>query len=201
MFTGIIETQATVQQVAAEGTNQRFTLQSSLAKELHVDQSVAHDGVCLTVERVAPDASQYEVVAIAETLKRSALGQWAPGRLVNLERCLRADARLDGHFVQGHVDATGAVIEREELNGSWHFAFRYPEAYQHLIVPKGSICINGVSLTVVDDESGRFSVAIIPYTYQHTGFAQLKIGDAVNLEFDVLGKYVAKIQGLQPTKS
>lgn len=197
MFTGIIETLGTVKAVATEGTNKRFTLHAAIAPELSVDQSVAHDGVCLTVETVDPTNKLYEVVAIEETLKRSNLGHWVPGTRVNLERCLRADARLDGHFVQGHVDATGQVQRMDVRDGSWHFYITYPQAYAHLVVEKGSIAVNGVSLTVAELSADWFAVAIIPYTYEHTTFRDLALEKRVNLEFDILGKYVARAKRLQ----
>jgi riboflavin synthase len=192
MFTGIIEAEAQVVAIQKEGTNLRFTFTSLLAGELKVDQSVAHNGVCLTVERVLPEVHQYEVVAIDETLQKTNLGNLKPGHLVNLERAMQAGARLDGHFVQGHVDTTGSVLGVSEENGSWRYRFAYPPEHAELVIPKGSIAINGVSLTVVDAEADWFSVAIIPYTYVHTTFRLLQPNDRVNLEFDMLGKYVAR---------
>jgi riboflavin synthase len=191
MFTGIIEAMGTVVNLQQEGTNVRLTVQTPLAPELKVDQSVAHNGVCLTVVHVAGDT--YEVVAIEETLKRTAIGHWGKGERVNLERCLKVGDRFDGHIVQGHVDATATVTEVISKEGSWLFHFQYQKQEGHITVPKGSICVNGVSLTVVDSGEDSFSVAIIPYTFEHTCFSTLKTGDTVNLEFDVLGKYVAKM--------
>ncbi len=190
MFTGIIEDLAQVEQIEREGTNVHFTLRSRISDELHIDQSVAHDGVCLTV--VARGESTHTVTAVEETLQRSTLGDWQPGGLVNLERSMRADGRLDGHLVQGHVDRTGICTEVEDRDGSWYFRFQYTPSPEHLLVDKGSICINGVSLTVVEPLDDRFSVAIIPYTYEHTNFHRLRPGHRVNLEFDVIGKYIAR---------
>ena len=191
MFTGIIESLATVTQVETEGSNRTFTLNASLAPELKVDQSLAHDGVCLTVTAV--QGNTYTVTAVEETLRRTTLGNWKPGTVVNLERCLAVGGRLDGHLVQGHVDLAGVCTRRTDRGGSWEFAFAYDEKSGHLTVEKGSICVNGVSLTVVDSGPGTFSVAIIPYTYEHTGFGRLQPGDPVNLEFDILGKYLQKL--------
>ncbi len=200
MFTGIIESIGNVKTVRREGSNVHFSVASSISGELGIDQSVAHDGVCLTV--VELEAGAHTVTAVEETLLRSNLGNWQPGSLVNLERAMRANARLDGHLVQGHVDTTGLCTAVEWLDGSWRFHFEYAFSPERLLVDKGSVCINGVSLTVVSpqellhEQLVRFSVAIIPYTFEHTGFALLKAGDAVNLEFDVIGKYVAKFMYL-----
>ncbi len=190
MFTGIIETSAQVVAINKEQTNLCFIFRSIISQELKIDQSVAHNGVCLTVTAVVADTHQ--VTAIAETLEKTNLGQLVVGDFVNLERCLRADGRFDGHFVQGHIDQTAICIEATDLQGSWRYVFEYDyNLHQHLTVSKGSICVNGVSLTVVDSEKGKFSVAIIPYTYEHTNFKQIKKGTIVNIEFDVLGKYMA----------
>ncbi len=191
MFTGIIETVAEIGALKAEGTNLTFTLHTPLAAELKTDQSVAHNGVCLTVTE-AWDTG-YTVTAIQETLQKTSLGQWKPGTLVNLERCMAANGRFDGHIVQGHVDQTGICTHAADMDGSWVFSFQYDPAPGNITVEKGSVCINGVSLTVVDSRDDGFSVAIIPYTYAHTNFRQLAVGDRVNLEFDVIGKYLAKI--------
>lgn len=199
MFTGIIEGLGVLRNTQHEGTNLRLWFEAPFADELRIDQSIAHNGVCLTVEELGmPEAngtvSRYAVVAVAETLQRSNLGSLSLGHAVNLERCLKADSRLDGHFVQGHVDATGTFERAEALDGSYKLWFTYPEAYKHLLVEKGSICINGVSLTVVDCplDAPRFSVVIIPYTWQHTNLGQLQPGAPVNLEFDILGKYLQR---------
>jgi riboflavin synthase len=190
MFTGIIETSAEVVNIEKEQSNICFTFQSAISQELKIDQSVAHNGVCLTVTEV--QGRQHKVVAIEETLQKTNLGSLQVGSIVNLERCLRAEGRFDGHFVQGHIDQTAICIEATSTNGSWRYVFAYDfNLHQHLTVSKGSICVNGVSLTVVDAEKGKFSVAIIPYTYEHTNFKTLQEGDKVNIEFDVLGKYIA----------
>lgn len=194
MFTGIIEQFGTVQKIEKEGTNVHYTLQSNLASELQIDQSVAHNGVCLTVVALTEDT--YVVTAIDETLQRSNIGDLKEGTRVNLERAMMANARLDGHMVQGHVDATATCISREEVEGSWIFRFKYQQTQEHIVVDKGSICINGVSLTVVNPSNSEFSVAIIPYTFEHTNFKTLKIGDKVNLEFDIIGKYIAKYMAI-----
>jgi len=195
MFTGIIEAFGQVKSIEKEGSNAHFTIESPISAELKIDQSLAHNGVCLTV--VAQQENWHRVTAIDETLRRSSLGQLQVGSLVNLERAMRANARLDGHIVQGHVDQTGICTQVQTLDGSWVFSFEYDFQPEYLLVDKGSICVNGVSLTVVnpsilEGKKGRFSVAIIPYTFEHTNFKDLKKGDRVNLEFDVIGKYVAR---------
>ena len=195
MFTGIIEALGTVVAVTADGTNRQFTVQSPFAAELKIDQSVAHDGVCLTVVATDAAAGTHVVTAIAETLRVTNLGQWAPGRKINLERCLAANGRFDGHIVQGHVDATAECVGIEDQNGSWIFRFRHAPGPGRITVEKGSICINGTSLTCFESTDDSFAVAIIPYTYEHTGFHQLQVGEVVNLEFDIVGKYVAKLLG------
>jgi riboflavin synthase len=189
MFTGIIETLGEITAVRHEQTNIHFTVKSTIAHELKIDQSVAHNGCCLTV--VALENDQYVVTAIRETLDRTNLGNWEVGTKVNLERCMQLGARLDGHIVQGHVDTTGECISVEDLGGSWKYTFRYPT--EHPTVEKGSITVNGVSLTVVDSEPGLFSVCIIPYTYEHTNFHTFEAGSNINLEFDIIGKYVARL--------
>lgn len=190
MFTGIVEALGTVVAVQAEGTNRRLRLRAPFAAELRVDQSVAHEGVCLTVVAVAGE--EYEVVAVDETLRRSILGRLQPGDVVNLERCLRVGDRLDGHFVQGHVDATTELQRIVALDGSWQLHFALDPAQAYLVVAKGSICLSGVSLTVVDALTDTFSVVIIPYTWGHTTLSRLKPGDAVNVEYDILGKYLQR---------
>lgn len=194
MFTGIIEQLGTVAAIEKEGTNIHFTTNASFAAELKVDQSVAHNGVCLTVTEIT-DNNHYKVTAIDETLQKTNLGDWKEGDLVNLERCVKADSFLDGHIVQGHVDQTATCVSKQNKDGSWVFHFSYPATDQNLVVKKGSVCVNGVSLTVVDDLPGQFSVAIIPYTLEHTNFKTLVPGMKVNLEFDIIGKYVAKMLG------
>jgi len=190
MFTGIIEALGTVKSIREEGTNVHLTIESSISNELKIDQSVSHNGVCLTVVEV--DGDTHTVTAVEETLKRSNLGDLKIGSFVNLERAMLANARLDGHLVQGHVDATGECVKVEERDGSWYFRFKYKPTEEHLLVDKGSISINGVSLTVVEPKGELFSVAIIPYTYEHTTFKTIKVGDRINLEFDIIGKYIAK---------
>ena len=189
MFTGIIEQIGHITAIKKEGENIHFTVQSSIANELKIDQSVAHNGACLTVVSINDD--EYTVTAIHETLEKTNLGEWKVGTKVNLERCMQMNGRLDGHIVQGHVDTTATCTNIEDQNGSWKFTFNY--LTEQVTVEKGSITVNGVSLTVVDSKDRQFSVCIIPYTYEHTNFHQLKIGDKINLEFDIIGKYVAKL--------
>ncbi|WP_205500769.1 riboflavin synthase [Rufibacter psychrotolerans] len=192
MFTGIIEAQAEVVGIRDEHTNRHFTLRCPFTHELKIDQSVAHNGVCLTV--VAIEGDTYTVTAIAETLSRTNLGKLKQGDKVNLERCLLAHSRYDGHIVQGHVDQVGICEEVRDQQGSWLFRFRYqPQAAGNITVEKGSICVNGISLTVVESGEDYFSVAIIPYTYDFTNLHTVKPGDQVNLEFDIIGKYVARL--------
>jgi riboflavin synthase len=218
MFTGIVEATAQVIDIESEGTNLTFTFESSIANELKIDQSVSHNGVCLTVVSlestvhgqeatilaethssaaaaafIIPHLSLYKVTAIDETLKKTNLGKLKIGDKANLERCMPANGRFDGHIVQGHVDQTGVCTAIEDQNGSWLISFEYDEANNNITVEKGSICVNGVSLTVVNSKDNGFSVAIIPYTWEHTNFYQLKVGSIVNLEFDILGKYMQRI--------
>ncbi|WP_297334312.1 riboflavin synthase [Flavobacterium sp.] len=195
MFTGIIETSGTIQQIDREGGNVHFTLSSAITHELKIDQSVAHNGVCLTV--VAINNNSYTVTAIQETLDKTNLGQWKEGDTVNLERAMKLGDRLDGHIVQGHVDQTGVCKSAEEANGSWYFTFEYDTNANNITIEKGSVTVNGVSLTVVNSKDGEFSVAIIPYTYEHTNFKHIQPGTIVNLEFDVVGKYVARLHNLR----
>jgi len=190
MFTGIIESLGTVQHIRKEGSNVHFSIASTISSELKIDQSLSHNGVCLTVVEVQDGV--HVVTAIEETLKRSNLGQWQVGSLVNLERAMISNGRLDGHIVQGHVDGTGVCTKVDDRDGSWNFQFRYTPTEEHLLVDKGSICVNGVSLTVVSPVDDLFSVSIIPYTYAHTTFQSIREGDLVNLEFDVIGKYIAR---------
>lgn len=191
MFTGIVETLASVEAIEKENTNVHFTFSSPITHELKIDQSVAHNGVCLTVIKI--DGNTYTVTAIDETLQKTNLGDLKAGDEVNLERCMAANGRFDGHIVQGHVDQTGRVISIEDQNGSWMYTIRYDAATGNVTVEKGSITINGTSLTVVDSKEDRFSVCIIPYTYHNTVFKHLKVNDVVNLEFDIVGKYVARL--------
>lgn len=190
MFTGIVETTGTVVAVSQTGTNSTFTIESSLSHTLKTDQSVSHNGVCLTVENVANGT--HTVTAIAETLSKTNLGHWLAGTTVNLERCVPMNGRLDGHLVQGHVDATATCESVSNQDGSWLFTFSYPQQFAHLIIEKGSICLNGISLTVFNLVDNRFSVAIIPYTFAHTNMQHLQAGHTVNIEFDMVGKYLAR---------
>ncbi len=191
MFTGIIECLAKIVEIRNDKNNIHFYLDAPFTQELKVDQSIAHNGVCLTVTEIKN--SIYTVTAIQETLQKTNLGKCNVGDVINLERCMLMNGRLDGHIVQGHVDQTGICKGIEEQNGSWFFSFEYASDSKNITVEKGSITVNGVSLTVVNSNPAGFSVAIIPYTYEHTNFRQLKIGDSVNLEFDIIGKYVAKL--------
>lgn len=193
MFTGIIETLGEVQRLEQDGGNLNITLKSPISEALKIDQSVAHNGVCLTV--VSVDGQTYKVTAIAETLRKTNLHRLKVGEKVNLERAMILGSRLDGHLVQGHVDQTGKCTARKEMNGSWSFSFEYDATKGNTTIEKGSVTIDGTSLTVVDSGSNTFSVAIIPYTYEHTRFKAYEVGAIVNLEFDVIGKYVAKLMG------
>ena len=191
MFTGIIETTGLVSGIEPAGSNLTFRIESALAAELKVDQSVSHNGVCLTVTGLAGDS--YTVTAVDETLKKTNLGRIQRGDRLNLERCMPANGRFDGHIVQGHVDQTGVCTGVQDVDGSWLFDFQYDNVSDNVTVEKGSICINGVSLTVFNSQPDRFRVTIIPYTYEHTNFRDLKAGDTVNLEFDIVGKYLKKM--------
>ncbi len=191
MFTGIIESIARIEKIVSEGTNKHFCFASPISHELKLDQSVSHNGVCLTVTNV--EGNQHWVTAIDETLKKSALGLLASGDEVNLERCMIANGRFDGHVVQGHIDQTGKCISLEDAGGSWIFNFEYDPSLGNIIVEKGSISINGVSLTCFNSKDHGFTVAIIPYTFEHTNFHEIKAGTLVNLEFDIIGKYVRRL--------
>ena len=191
MFTGIVEAMGSLVKTEAKGTNVEFWFTCPFTQELKVDQSLAHNGVCLTVVEI--QGEQYRVTAIDETLQKTNLGDLKLGQKVNLERCMAANARFDGHIVQGHVDLTGVCTEIKDQQGSWEYRFSYPITSGHVTVEKGSICVNGTSLTVVDSQDDSFTVCIIPYTYEHTVFHQLSVGDRVNLEFDILGKYIKKL--------
>jgi riboflavin synthase len=195
MFTGIIEQTGRIARVEREGTNVHFTVSAAFAGEVKVDQSVAHDGVCLTVVEQHP--STYVVTAIQETMDRTSLGHWQEGSVVNLERCTQLGGRLDGHLVQGHVDTTATLSSVRDEQGSWVLEFAHDAHPEFVTVPKGSITVNGISLTVVDSRPDGFSVAIIPYTWEHTNLHTLQPGDRVNLEFDVIGKYVARLLSQQ----
>lgn len=200
MFSGIVEEAAEVARIEKDGSNVDITMKCSFTDELKIDQSVAHNGVCLTVVSLNSDGT-YTVTAVQETLDRSNLGDLQPGSLVNLERSMKMNGRLDGHIVQGHVDTTAVCTGVEALDGSWYYSFKYdfkPElaAKGYVTVEKGSITVNGVSLTVCDPEADSFRVAIIPYTHDHTNFKEIKEGTKVNLEFDIIGKYIARISAL-----
>ena len=191
MFTGIIESVGKVVRIVKEGTNFHFHIECPISKELKIDQSVSHNGVCLTVTKA--DKNSHWVTAIDETLQKSNLGSLTGGDKVNLERCMLANGRFDGHIVQGHVDQTGVCTSIKEVGGSWLFDFEYDPLIGNITVEKGSVCVNGISLTCFNSGLNAFTVAIIPYTFEHTNFNQLKIGDKVNLEFDIVGKYIRKL--------
>lgn len=192
MFTGIIETTGTIERIEAEGSNKHFYIQANITSELKIDQSVAHNGVCLTVVELQNNI--YKVTAIEETLKRTNLDAAQVGDKVNLERCMAVNSRFDGHIVQGHIDETAFCKSIENKNGSWLFTFQIQnKANKSLMVEKGSICVNGISLTIANTEDDLFTVAIIPYTFEHTNLQQIKTGNSVNIEFDIVGKYVAKM--------
>ena len=191
MFTGIIETIGVIKAIEKEDENVHITVNSSITNELKIDQSVSHNGVCLTIVNINNDS--YTITAIQETLNKTNLGSWKIGDLVNLERAMKLNDRLDGHLVQGHIDQIGVCKEVLETNGSWFYTFQYDENLNNITIEKGSITVNGVSLTVVNSKNNEFSVAIIPYTYEQTNFKNFKKGTKVNLEFDVIGKYVAKL--------
>ena len=195
MFTGIIETLGVIENIKKSDTNLQITIKSSITPELKIDQSVSHNGICLTV--VALEANSYTVTAIDETIQKTNMSSWKIGDVVNLERAMKLGDRLDGHIVQGHVDQIGICSNIEDLNGSWRFTFKYDQALNNLTIEKGSITINGVSLTVVNSKTNEFSVAIIPYTFENTNFRTFEIGTLVNLEFDVIGKYVTRLQSLR----
>lgn len=190
MFTGIIENIAIITDIEQSRDNLILTFDSELTSELKIDQSISHNGICLTVVKILN--TTYSVVAIKETILKSSIKNWKVGNRINLERAMKIGNRLDGHIVQGHVDQIGICKKIVEENGSWYFSFKY-EKSEHLTIEKGSISINGISLTVVNSEINRFSVAIIPYTYNNTNFKNLKVGDTVNLEFDMVGKYISKL--------
>jgi len=194
MFTGIIENIALVKEIKKDGDNLIFTFESDLTSKLKIDQSISHNGICLTVVDIIDNT--YSVVAIKETVLKSSIKNWKVGDKVNLERAMKIGNRLDGHIVQGHVDQVGVCEKISEESGSWYFTFKY-EKSDNITIEKGSIAINGISLTVVDSQTNKFSVAIIPYTYNHTNFKNLNIGDTVNLEFDMVGKYISKFVNQQ----
>ncbi|HEX8462769.1 MAG TPA: riboflavin synthase [Segetibacter sp.] len=191
MFTGIVEAFGIIHSVETQGTNTTFWITSPLFTELKIDQSVSHNGVCLTVEEIKE--AKHRVTAIEETLKKTNLAHWQKGTLVNLERCMIMNGRIDGHMVQGHVDTTATCIEKKDINGSWEFRFSFLKQFAALVIEKGSISLNGISLTIFNVDTTAFSVAIIPYTYEHTNIQQIEEGSTVNIEFDMIGKYVNRI--------
>ncbi len=190
MFTGIIECIGKVEAVTEEGSNRSFWIASEISDQLKIDQSVSHSGVCLTVDALEP--GKHRVTAIAETLSKTNLGQWEADTIVNLERCMLMNGRLDGHIVQGHVDTIALCIERNELDGSWVYTFRFPAESAALVIEKGSIAVNGISLTCFDVTADTFTIAVIPYTFEHTNICGVNTGNAVNIEFDILGKYIQR---------
>jgi len=195
MFTGIIETTGIIHKIILSGTNRTFCVKSPISQELKVDQSVSHNGVCLTVEAI--NDGMHQLTAIEETLAKTNLGDWQEGDTVNIERCLQMNGRLDGHIVQGHVDTTGTCTVAIEKNGSWEYSFEIDKKFASLIIEKGSISLNGISLTIFNVKEDGFTVAIIPYTYTHTNMQFLKVGDKVNIEFDMIGKYVNRMESLK----
>ncbi len=195
MFTGIIETLGIIKEIQKDQENLHLTVVSEITNELKIDQSIAHNGICLTVVKI--EQNEYTITAIKETIDKTSIGFWKAGDILNLERAMKLGDRLDGHIVQGHVDQTGVCTNIEEANGSWVFTFEYDSSLQNITIEKGSITINGTSLTVVNSKLNSFSVAIIPYTYEHTNFHSFKIGTVVNLEFDVIGKYIARLNDLR----
>ncbi|HNU89308.1 MAG TPA: riboflavin synthase [Ferruginibacter sp.] len=194
MFTGIIEKTGVIEEVLSNGTNRTFLVSSPLYNELKVDQSLSHDGVCLTIETLKDGFHQ--VTAIAETLHKTNLGTWQKGSIVNLERCMQLNGRLDGHFVQGHVDTTAKCLDVVNQNGSWEYRFGFDKSFSSLIIEKGSVTVNGISLTCFNVTRDQFTVAIVPYTYQHTNISRIKTGDTVNIEWDMVGKYVNRLINL-----
>lgn len=192
MFTGIIEALATVHSIEIHGANKTFWIRSVISPELKIDQSVSHNGACLTVEAIRDDLHQ--VTAIEETLRKTNLGEWTPGQQVNIERCLVMNGRLDGHIVQGHIDTTATCIGRKDRDGSWEYRFEFPKEFSHLVIEKGSISLNGISLTLFNVKKSKFDVAVIPYTFEHTNIQTVHPGSTVNLEFDIIGKYVSRYQ-------
>lgn len=188
MFTGIVETQGLIKKITGKGNNKTFWIKSSISSKLKVDQSLAHDGVCLTVEEIK--GNRHRVTAIAETLSKTNLGDWTEGSFVNLERCLKMNGRLDGHYVQGHVDTVAICLDKKEKDGSWEFSFQFPLKFGQLIIEKGSVTVNGISLTAFNISGNTFDVAIIPYTYKNTNMSKVSAGQKVNIEFDMLGKYI-----------
>lgn len=198
MFTGIIESLGQIQAVERSGTNQSYWITSELSADLSIDQSLSHDGVCLTIEAIANKA--HKITAVQETLDKTCLKAWKMGQILNLERSLIINSRLDGHMVQGHVDDTATCIARQNLVGSWHFTFSFREKFAHLVIEKGSVCVNGVSLTAFNVADDHFTVSIIPYTFEHTNFPEIVQGSKVNIEFDLIGKYIYKMLSIKNVK-
>jgi riboflavin synthase len=190
MFTGIVEAQGVIKKVLLAGTNKSFWIRSPLSSKLKPDQSVCHDGVCLTIEEVK--SNRHRVTAIAETLNKTTIGSWQTGKAVNLERCLKLNGRLDGHFVQGHIDSTARCTGRTEKNGSWQYSFQFPEKFSHLLIEKGSVTVNGICFTAFNVTLHSFDIAVIPYTFEHTNINTINPGTDVNLEFDMIGKYISR---------
>ncbi len=190
MFTGIIESLGKVISIENKGSNKSFWIESEISPHLKIDESISHDGVCLTIEEFNDTA--HKVTAIKETIDKTTLANWLPGNIVNLERSMLINGRLDGHIVQGHIDSTACCINKKELNGSWEFTFEFDKQYAVLVIEKGSVCLNGVSLTAFNVRKKKFSVAIIPYTFEHTNFSQIQKDSIINIEFDLMGKYVKR---------
>ncbi|GMV78393.1 MAG: riboflavin synthase subunit alpha [Chitinophagaceae bacterium] len=195
MFTGIIETKGIIKNIFLKGSNKTFEIESDITNELRVDQSIAHNGICLTVEKI--NEKIYTVTAIEETLLKTTAYLWQINDTINLERCLLANSRIDGHFVQGHVDTTAICIAKKDNNGSWLFTFEFDKKFAALVIEKGSVCVNGISLTCFNVTNNSFDVAIIPFTYTHTNIGKIAIDDKVNIEFDVLGKYINKFKSVE----
>ncbi len=199
MFTGIVETTGIVKQIVTSGTNKSFVIESNISNELKVDQSLSHNGVCLTVVELGPGS--HRVTAIEETLKKTNLGELAEGAMLNLERCMVMNGRIDGHIVQGHVDDTATCTDVVQKEGSWEFEFEFDPKFSALVIEKGSICLNGISLTIFDVKQKAFKVAIIPYTFENTNIQFIQPGSSVNIEFDVIGKYILRTRELEKTNA
>lgn len=192
MFTGIIEATGKIDSIETNGSNKTFWISSTISNELKVDQSISHDGVCLTVEAI--EENKHRVTAIEETLSKTNLNNWKKNDIINLERCMQMNGRIDGHIVQGHVDAVATCIDVEKKDGSWEYRFQIPAEFTHLIIEKGSVCLNGISLTAFDIKFNSFKVAIIPYTYHHTNIKSIQKKSIVNIEFDMIGKYLSRFR-------
>ena len=199
MFTGIVEAQGRVTKVAVDGSNRTLWIESQISRELKVDQSVSHNGVCLTIEDL--NEVSHRITAIAETLGKTTIGSWQTGDIVNLERCMIMNGRIEGHLVQGHIDSPGICVDITQLEGSWKLRIHFPEEFGQFVIEKGSVCLDGISLTAYEVDKDELSVAIIPYTFHHTNIRNLKIGDRMNMEFDMIGKYVQRWNQLQERSS